>query len=84
MTIDLEIAGLATARLGDRLVQMATDKGLAVIAVTPLIEPEDREAGGQPLLRRKTPHGEREASGEKATEDHSWSPAEQGSLLFSA
>ena len=78
------MTGLPTARLGDRLVQMATNKGLAVIAVTPLIEPEDREAGGQPLLRRKTPHGEREASGEKATEDRSWSPAEQGSLLFSA
>ena len=149
------VTGLPTARLRDRLVQMATNKGLAVIAVdpaytsrwgaqywievvqqgscdgrsghhaaalvigrrglghrarrwgwcdsaraehrgeratdsvvsgavTPLIEPEDREADGQPLLRRKTPHGEREPSGEKATEDRSWSPAEQGSLLFSA
>lgn len=149
------VAGLPTAKLRDRLVQMAANKGLAVIAVDPAYtsrwgaehwldsveqratddngghhaaalvigrrglghrarrrercdspraehrgeratdsvvlggcipstEPEDQEADGRSLLRRKTLPGERAPSGDEATEDRSWSPTGQGSVLLSA
>jgi IS605 OrfB family transposase len=49
----------------------------------PHTEPEDREAGGQPRSRQRTLPGERAPSGDEATEDRSWSPAGQESVLLS-
>ena len=49
----------------------------------PHTEPEDREAGGQPRSRQRTLPGERAPSGDEATEDRSWSPAGQDSVLLS-